>query len=85
MSKMERYIEAIEHSIDHIAFARRMGELNDLDMEEFDKRIDGLCTKYHNMYAEMDETQLVLHGFADIIRAGKGEELFENLMNSMKD
>lgn len=85
MSEMEKYIKAIAPAIDHIAFTRRMGELSDLDMEEFDKRIDELCTKYHNLYGDMNEMQIALHGITEVIRAGKGEELFEDLMNSMKD
>ena len=85
MSEMEKYIKAIAPAIDHIAFTRRMGELNGFDMEEFDKRIDELCTKYHNLYGDMNEMQIALHGITEVIRAGKGEELFEDLMNSMKD
>lgn len=85
MSEMERYIKALERAVDHIAFTRRMGELSGLDIEEFDKRLDELCTKYHNLYGNMNHAQIALVGLKEIIEAGKGEELLEHLMKSMED
>lgn len=85
MAKMHEYIKAIEPAVEHIAFIRRMTETMDEDMEEFDKQLDALCTKYHDKYAEMDEFALALKGLADIIKSGKGNEFLADLSNSFKE
>ena len=85
MTKMDEHIKAVETAVEHIAFVRRMAETMDEDMEEFDRRLDELCTKYHNKYAEMDEFALALKGLADIIKSGHGNEFLADLANSFKE
>ena len=71
--------EATEKIIDHLAFMRRMAELEGCDMEAFDEKINEYCTKYHDMYANMGEAELAFKGMMDIIQAGHGEELMRGM------
>lgn len=81
-TKVREHIKAVETAVEHIAFVRRMAETVGVDMEEFDKELDKLCTKYHDMYAGMGELELALKGMIDIVKAGKGKELMADLFGT---
>lgn len=85
MEKHNAHIKAIEPAVEHIAFVRRMAETVDEDMDEFDRELDALCTKYHDKYAKMSELELTIKGFADIVRSGKGDELMADLAEALKE
>lgn len=85
LKDVNRHMKAVENAVEHIAFVRRMAEVSGTNMEEFDKRLDELCSKYHAMYADMNEMQLALHGLADIIKSGRGEEFMKELFASVGD
>ena len=85
LKDVNRHMKAVETAVEHIAFVRRMAETSGTNMEEFDKRLDELCSKYHAMYADMNEIQLALHGLADIIKSGRGEEFMKELFTSVGD
>lgn len=85
LKDVNRHMKVVENAVEHIAFVRRMAEISGTNMEEFDKRLDELCSKYHAMYADMNEMQLALHGIADIIKSGRGEEFMKELFASVGD
>lgn len=85
VKEVDRHIKAVEGAVEHIAFVRRSAELAGLDMEEFDKKLDALCTKYHDRYAEKNEIELALTAMAEIIKSGHGDELIEDLAKSLSD
>ena len=79
-AKIEGYIKTFEDAIEHLAFARRMAELDGCDMTYLDEKINELCTKWHNKYAEMSQAQLTLKGVVDVVEAGYGEDLLRDLL-----
>lgn len=78
---LDDHMKAIERHVEMIANIRRMAEVDELDMEEFDKRLNALCDKYHEKFAKMDELGLALHGFSVIVQAGLGDKLISDIMN----
>lgn len=77
---LERHMKAVESSVEVIAHVRRMAELDDLDMEEFDKALNDLCQQKHEKFSEMGEIGLALYGLKILLEAGKGKELVEAFM-----
>lgn len=82
---MSDHIKAVDTAVDHIAFVRRITEISGEDVEQFDKELDALCTKYHEKYAEMDEFGLAIKGLMDIVKMGKGEDLLDDLSKALKE
>lgn len=82
---LEKRIKAITHAIDHIAFVRRMTEVDGYDISLFDAEVDRLCTEYHDKYAKMDEIHLMIHGIAEILKSDKAEEFVMTLEESLKE
>ena len=78
---LDDHMKAIERHVEMIANIRRIAEVDELDMEEFDKRLNALCDKYHEKFAKMDELGLALHGFSVIVQAGLGDKLISDIMN----
>ena len=81
MAKMtvDDHIRSLDRAVEAIAHVRRMVEQSDLDMEEFDRKLDALCTEKHRKFAEMDDTELAIYGLGVILKAGMGRQLFEDL------
>lgn len=77
---LEDHIKAIEKPIEVIAHVRRMAEVDGEDMEKFDARLNELCTEKHEMFASMDEMTLAIYGLKIILSAGRGEELFNDIL-----
>lgn len=77
---LEDHIKAIEKPIEVIAHVRRMAEVSGEDMEKFDTRLNELCAEKHEMFAKMGDTALALYGLKIILNAGRGEELFEDIL-----
>lgn len=84
MTRMDEYIGAVETAVEHIAYIRRMAELCDADMKEFDEALDALCSEKHAKFEKMNEVQIAVYGLMDIIHSGHGEELLSDMMNSEK-
>lgn len=77
---LEDHIGAIEKPIEIIAHVRRMAEVDGEDMEKFDEMLNDLCNKKHEMFAKMGSTELAFYGLKIILDAGKGEELFKDIL-----
>lgn len=77
---LDDHIKAIEYAVETISHVRRMAELDGNDMEEFDAKLNDLCTKYHEKFASMDEIGCMLHGLKVLIEAGKGKDVMRALM-----
>lgn len=77
---LDEHIKALEKPIEVIAHVRRMAEIDGADMEEFDRKLNALCAKKHEMFAEMGSTALALYGLKVIFDAGEGEELFKDIL-----
>ncbi|MEE0896843.1 MAG: hypothetical protein U0L88_04360 [Acutalibacteraceae bacterium] len=77
---LEDHIKAIEKPIEVIAHVRRMAEVDGEDMETFDARLNKLCAEKHEMFEKMGEVELALYGLRTIIEAGRGEELFRDIL-----
>lgn len=77
---IEDYIRTLDRSVEIIAYIRRMAESDGLDTDEFDKALNNLCQKKHEMFAKMDKIALDIYGVKVIIEAGKGRELLEKMM-----
>ena len=84
-NSVESYIKVFDETIEHLAFTRRMAECEGHDMVYLDEKINELCTKWHNKYAEMSQTQLAIHGMTEIIKAGYGDDLLEDLFGTGKE
>lgn len=82
---LEDHIKAIEKPIEVIAHVRRMAEVDGEDMDKFDARLNELCAEKHEMFASMDEVALALYGLKTILNAGKGKELFEDIMSNKEN
>lgn len=82
---IEQHIKACEKSVEIIAHVRRMAELDDTDMEEFDKALNALCDKYHDKFAKMDDLGVALYGMKVILEAGEGEKLMRILTEDEGD
>lgn len=76
---VDDHIKSLDRAVEAIAHVRRMVERSDLDVEEFDRKLDALCTEKHKKFAEMNDTALTFYGLEVVIKAGKGKELFEAL------
>ncbi len=79
--EVKKYIEAFDSTIEHLAFMRRMAEIEGHDMVYLDEKINELCTKWHDKYAEMSRVQLAVKGMMDIIKAGRGDDLLKDLFD----
>lgn len=77
---VEDHIRSVESSVEVIAHVRRMAELDDLDMDEFDKALNDLCQKKHEKLADMGELDVALYGLKILLEAGKGKELIKAMM-----
>lgn len=84
-NSIESYIEVFDDTIEHLAFTRRMAECEGFDMVYLDEKINELCTKWHDKYAKMSQAQLAIHGMTDIIKAGHGDDLLEDLFGMGKE
>jgi hypothetical protein len=76
---LDEHIKGLEKPVEVIAHVRRMAEISGVDMEEFDAKLNELCTEKHKMFAKMDEAEVAIYGLKVILEAGKGKELFEDL------
>lgn len=85
MIPIEKHMKAIESAIDHIAYVRRMAEVEGHDMEEFDAEMNKLCDKHHNKYAPMGEIALALKGMADILQSDRAEEFIEQMTKEFEE
>lgn len=84
-AKTENYIKGFDNVIEHFAFMRRMAETDGCNMTYLDEKINELCTKWHNKYAEMSQAQLAVKGMMDIIKAGHGEDLLRDLFDMSEE
>lgn len=84
-NNIENYINAIDDTIEHLAFTRRMAETDGCDMTYLDEKINELCTKWHDKYAKMSQAQLAIKGMMDIIKAGHGDDLMRDLFGMDKE
>ena len=84
-NNIENYIKGFDSTIEHLAFMRRMAECEGHDMVYLDEKINELCTKWHNKYAEMSQAQLAVKGMIDIIKAGHGEDLMRDLFDMSEE
>lgn len=75
--------EFIDHSCKDIAQARRMSEIEGIDVEEFDKHLNECCTKWAKHYEDMDPIRLMFEGLNDIFAAGQGQDFMEDLMKKL--
>ena len=82
---LEDHIKAIEGSVKIIAHVRRMAEVDGHDMEAFDTRLNELCNEYHEKFASMGEFELAIYGLQILLNAGKGKELFEDMMENKEN
>lgn len=76
---LDEHIKALEKPIEVIAHVRRMAEIDGADMEEFDTKLNALCTKKHEKFANMGEGELALYALKVIFDAGRGEELAKEI------
>lgn len=76
---LDERIKTLEKPIEIIAHVRRMAEIDGTDMEEFDAKLNALCAKKHEKFANMGEAELALYALKVIIDAGRGEELAKKL------
>lgn len=82
---LEDHIKAIEKPVEIIAHVRRMAEMDGSDMEAFDARLNELCNEYHEKFANMNEFEVTLYGLKVLLKAGKGKELFEDIMKNKEN
>lgn len=73
----------VDNSCKGIAQARRMSEIEGINVEEFDKHLNERCTFWAEHYRDMNPTRLLLEGLAEIFEAGKGRDFMEDLMKKM--
>lgn len=76
---LDEHIKVLEKPIEVIAHIRRMAEIDGVDMEEFDTKLNALCAKKHEKFANMGEGELALYALKVIFDAGRGEELAKEL------
>lgn len=82
---IERHIKAVEDAVDHIAYVRRMAELDGADMAEFDKALDAKCNEYHAKYAVMGEMEIALHGVAAILKSDRADEFLADMSKALRE
>lgn len=82
---IEAHMSGIETAVDHIAYIRRMAEVEGHDMEEFDAEMNKVCKRYHEKYAKMDKLRLMLKGMADILRSEHAEEFIADLARDLRE
>lgn len=85
ITPIEMYLGALEEAIDHIAYIRRMAEVDGHDMDKFDAEMNRLCDASHEKYAKMDRLQLMLHGLAEILKSDNSDEVIEKLGSAFKE
>lgn len=73
----------IDDTCKDIAQARRMSEIEGIDVEEFDVHLNECCTKWAEYYRNMSPIKLALDGIKDIIAAGHGEDLMNDLIEKI--
>lgn len=73
-ANMDTYIGACESAVERIAHVRRMAEISGANMEEFDERLNKLCSEKHEKYANMGEVELAIYGLKMIIEAGNFQD-----------
>lgn len=73
-ANMDTHIGACEGAVERIAHVRRMAEVSGADMEEFDERLNKLCSEKHEKYANMSDVELAIYGLKMIIEAGNFED-----------
>ena len=73
----------VDRTCKDIAQARRMAEIEGLDVEEFDAHLNECCTKWADYYKDMSELKLALEGPIEIVAAGHGEDLIESLSDKL--
>jgi len=76
---INEHLKALEKPIEVIAHVRRMAEIDGTDMEEFDAKLNALCAKKHEKFANMGEGELALYALKVIFDAGRGEELAKEI------
>lgn len=82
---LDEHIKGLEKPVEVIAHVRRMAEIDGVDMEEFDAKLNDLCAKKHEMFAKMGEMEVAIYGLKVILEAGKGKELFEDIMKDKEN
>ena len=73
----------IDNCCKDIAQARRMSEIEGIDVEEFDKHLNECCTFWAEHYKNMNPTRLLFEGLNEIFEAGKGREFMDDLMKKI--
>lgn len=66
-----------------IAQARRISEIEGIDVEEFDEYLNACCTKWAEYYQNMSPAKLALDAIREIITAGDGEDFMNSLINDI--
>ena len=59
--------KAVENSVKMIALARKICEMADESVEEFDKELNELCDKWHTKFANMDAADLARFMLSDLV------------------
>lgn len=73
----------IDNYCKDIAQARRMSEIEGIDVEEFDKHLNECCKFWAKHYKDMNPTRLLLEGLNEIFEAGQGREFMDDLMKKI--
>ena len=73
----------IDNTCKDIAQARRMSEIEGIDVEEFDKHLNERCTFWAEHYKDMDPIRLMFEGLSEIFEAGRGREFMDDLMKKI--
>ena len=75
--------EQIDTLCKGIAQTRRMSEIEGINVEEFDNHLNECCTKWAKHYNDMDPIELALEGIKEIVEAGMGDKLIEDILKGM--
>lgn len=75
---IEEYLRTIKTAVDHIAFVRRLAEMDGHDVAYIDEQMNKMCEKYHAMYAEMTEPELAAKAMIDMIALERMERMERN-------
>ena len=59
--------KAVENSVKMIALARKICEMADESVEEFDKELNEMCDKWHEKFADMDAADLARFMLTDLV------------------
>ena len=75
--------EHIDALCKDIAQSRRLLEVRGINTEEFDNHLNECCTKWAKHYKDMDPIKLIFEGAKELVEAGMGNELIDDIMKGM--